>query len=101
MKTIKINNKKFLENVKKLIDSLCGYTPDNNDIDDLYEICFTKKITVKNTAFLYMIIYSYIDKLGHEEIIEAFLYIKKILEKHFKYEVKSKNGTTYLAVSEI
>jgi len=98
--SIKINNKKFLNNVKNLIDSLDGYRPDNNDMDDLYEIYFTKRVTVKNTAFLYMIVISYINRDGIEDIKQACLYIKKTLEKHFDYTFIIKDGTSYLKVSK-
>ena len=99
MEAIKINNKKFFKHLKHLINALGTFNSEADDIDDLDEIYNTKIITVKNTAFLYVVVSQYEQHFDDQEIIKEFRHIKKILNKHFEYDLNIENGTTYLQVS--
>ena len=99
MEAIKINNKKFFKHLKHLINALGTFNSEADDIDDLDEIYNTKIITVKNTAFLYVVVSQYEQHFDDQEIIKEFRHIKKILNKYFEYDLNIKNRTTYLQVS--
>ncbi len=103
MEAIKINNKKFFRYLMHLINALSEFNSEiggiDNELDDLDEIFITKSLTKQNTSFLYIFITHFENNPQDEKIAKEFRHMKKILNKHFNYDLKIENGTANLEVS--